>query len=150
MFKFFLKLLCVTRTRIRILESGSVKNTSNKKRKRIPDPDEVRIRESYQTKGECLRIRILESGFEIFFYADPRFASDPYGTVRIHSSGSNRALLMCLQGYPASRPSLKYRLCYACDRTKCQPGPAGPPNPQAYHTRLPYSLTITVYGKRVW
>jgi hypothetical protein len=26
MFKFFLKLLCVTRTRIRILESGSVKN----------------------------------------------------------------------------------------------------------------------------
>ena len=61
----------------------------------IPDPDEVRIRESYQTKGECLRTRILnpDSGL---FYADPRFASDPYGTVRIHSSGSNRALLMCL------------------------------------------------------
>ena len=95
MFKFFLKLLCVTRTRIRILESGSVKNSSNKKRKRIPDPDEVRIRESYQTKGECLRIRILKFGFGIF-YADPIFASDPYGTVRIHSSGSNRALLMCL------------------------------------------------------
>ena len=35
----------------------------------IPDPDEVdkvRIRESYQTKGECLRIRILESGFGTF------------------------------------------------------------------------------------
>ena len=61
----------------------------------IPDPDVVRIRESYQTKGECLRIRILESGFGIF-YANPRFASDPYRTVQIHSSGSNWALLMCL------------------------------------------------------
>ena len=73
------------------------KNTSNKKRKRIPDPDEFRIRESYQTKGECLRIRILESGFGNF-YADPRFASDPYSTVRIHSSGTNRALLMFCRG----------------------------------------------------
>ena len=62
----------------------------------IPDPDVVRIRESYQTKGECLRIRITESGFGIFFYADPRFALDPYRTVWIYSSGSNRALLMCL------------------------------------------------------
>ena len=64
----------------------------------IPDPDEVdkvRIRESYQTKGECLRIRILESGFGTF-YADPRSASDLYSTVRIHSSCTNRALLMCL------------------------------------------------------
>ena len=32
----------------------------------IPDPDVVRIRESNQIKGECLRIRILESGFGIF------------------------------------------------------------------------------------
>ena len=32
----------------------------------IPDPDVVRIRESYQTKCECIRIRILESGFGIF------------------------------------------------------------------------------------
>ena len=61
----------------------------------IPDPDEVRIRESYQTKGECLRIRILESGFGIF-YADPRFASDPYSMVRIHSSGSNWAPFSCV------------------------------------------------------
>ncbi len=69
MFKFFLKLLCVTRTRIRILESGSVKKIhQNIKMQTIPDPDEVRIRESYQTKGECLRIRILESGFGIFFF----------------------------------------------------------------------------------
>jgi hypothetical protein len=44
----------------------------------IPDPDVVRIRESYQTKGECLRIRILESGFGIF-YADPRFVR--YGST---------------------------------------------------------------------
>jgi len=39
----------------------------------IPDPDVVRIRESYQTKCECIWIRILESGFRNF-YADPRFA----------------------------------------------------------------------------
>ena len=51
----------------------------------IPDLDVVRIRESYQTKCECNRIRILESGFGNF-YADPRFASDPYCTVRIPSS----------------------------------------------------------------
>ena len=38
----------------------------NRKMQMIPDPDVVRIRESYQTKGECLRIRILESGFGIF------------------------------------------------------------------------------------
>ena len=81
MLKIFLKLLCVTRTRIRILESGSVKNSSNKKRKRIPDPDEVRIRESYQTKGECLRIRILESGFGIFLCGPQiRIGSVRYGT----------------------------------------------------------------------
>ena len=30
----------------------------------IPDPDAVRIRESYQIKCECIRIRILESGFQ--------------------------------------------------------------------------------------
>ena len=48
----------------------------------IPDPDVVRIRESYQTKCECIWIRILESGFRNF-YADPRFASDPYHTVQI-------------------------------------------------------------------
>ena len=90
MFKFFLKLLGVMRTRIRILGSGSVKNSSKQKTQMIPDPDEVRFRESYQTKGECLRIRILESGFGNF-YADPRFASDPYHTVRIPSSGSDWA-----------------------------------------------------------
>jgi hypothetical protein len=38
----------------------------NRKMQMIPDPDMVRIRESYQTKGECLRIRILESGFGTF------------------------------------------------------------------------------------
>ena len=56
----------------------------------IPDPDVVRIRESYQTKCECIWIRILESGFRNF-YADPRFASDPYHTVPIPSSGSDWA-----------------------------------------------------------
>ena len=40
--------------------------------------------------------------------------------------------------------SLRYRLCYACDRTKCQPGPAGPPNPLAYH-----QLTILAYHYRL-
>ena len=67
----------------------------NRKMQMIPDPDVVRICESYQTKGECLRIRILESGFGNF-YADPRFASDPYRTVRIPSSGSNRATFSCV------------------------------------------------------
>ncbi|MFN9905619.1 MAG: hypothetical protein ACK56F_05755 [bacterium] len=41
---------------------------------------------------------------------------------------------------------MRNRQCYACGRTKCQPGPARPPNPLAYHTSLPYTLTITVYG----
>ena len=96
MFKIFLKLLCVTRTRIRILGSGSVKKIhQNRKMQMIPDPDVVRIRESYQTKGECLRIRILESGFGIFL-CGPQIRIGPVRTVRIHSSGSNRALLMCL------------------------------------------------------
>ncbi len=61
----------------------------------IPDPDVVRIRESYQTKRECDRIRILESGFGNF-YANPRFASDPYRTVRISSSGSDWAIFSCV------------------------------------------------------
>jgi hypothetical protein len=52
----------------------------NRKMQMIPDPDVVRIRESYQTNCECRN-----------FYADPRFASDPYHTVRIHSSGSDWA-----------------------------------------------------------
>ncbi len=56
----------------------------------IPDPDVVRNRESYQTKCECIWIRILESAFR-YFYADPRFASDPYHTVWIPSSGSDWA-----------------------------------------------------------
>jgi len=47
----------------------------------IPDPDEVRIRESYQTKGECLRIRILESGFGTFLCGPQiRIGSVQYGT----------------------------------------------------------------------
>jgi hypothetical protein len=75
MFKVFLKLLGVTRTRIRILGSGSVKkNSSKQKMQMIPDPDVVRIRESYQAKRKCNWLRILESGFRNF-YADPRFAS---------------------------------------------------------------------------
>ncbi len=45
----------------------------------IPDPDVVWIRESYQTKCECIWIRILESGFRNL-YADPRFASVRYGS----------------------------------------------------------------------
>jgi hypothetical protein len=60
----------------------------------IPDPDVVQIRESYQTKCECNRIRILESGFRNF-YADPRFALDLYRTVRIPSSGPDRAIFSC-------------------------------------------------------
>ncbi len=56
----------------------------------IPDPDVVRIRESYQTECECIWIRILESGFRNF-YADPRFASDLYHTVQIPSSSSDWA-----------------------------------------------------------
>ncbi len=47
----------------------------------IPDPDHVWIRESYQIECECIWMRILESGFRNF-YADPRFALDPYHTVR--------------------------------------------------------------------
>ncbi len=113
MFKIFLKLLGVTQTRIRILGSGSVKNSSKQKMQMIPDPDVVRIHESYQTKCECIWIRILESGFRNF-YADPRFASDPYCTVQTPSSGSYwaRTSLVC-KGYPASRSSMRSRECYA-------------------------------------
>ncbi len=95
MFKLFLKLLGVTRTRIRILGSGSIKNSSKQKMQMIPDPDVVLIRESYQTRCECIRIRILESGFGNF-YAEPRFASDLYRTVRIPSSGFDWAIFSCV------------------------------------------------------
>ena len=79
----------------------------------IPDPDVVRIRESYETKCECIWIRILESGFRNF-YADPRFASDPYRTVRTPSPGSDwaRTSHVC-KGYLASRSSVRNRECYA-------------------------------------
>jgi hypothetical protein len=42
----------------------------------IPDPDVVRIRESYQTECECIWIRIQE------FLCEPqiRIGSVPYGT----------------------------------------------------------------------
>ncbi len=90
MFKIFLKLLGVTRTRIRILGSGSVKKFIKQKMQMIPDPDVVWIGESYQIKCECIWIRILESGFRNF-YADPRFASGPYRTVRTPSSESDWA-----------------------------------------------------------
>jgi hypothetical protein len=51
------------------------KISSKQKMQMIPDPDVVRIRESYQTRCECSWIRILESGV-MNFYADPRFALD--------------------------------------------------------------------------
>jgi hypothetical protein len=133
MFKIFLKLLGVTRTRIRILGSGSVKKNSSKQKMQmirdpdvvwirilgsrsvkknsskqmIPDPAVVRIRESYQIECECIWIRILESGFRNF-YADHRFASDTYHTVRIPSSGSDwaRTSHVC-KGFPASRSSMR-------------------------------------------
>ncbi len=81
MFKIFLKLLCVMRTRIRILGSGSVKKFIKTEMQTIPDPDVVRLRKLYQIKGECLRIRILESGFGIFL-CGPQICigSVPYGT----------------------------------------------------------------------
>ena len=79
----------------------------------IPDPDLVRIRESYQTECECLWIRILESGFRNF-YADPKFASGLYHMVRTPSSGSDcaRTSHVC-KGYPGSRSSVRTRECYA-------------------------------------
>jgi hypothetical protein len=81
----------------------------------IPDPDVVRIRESYQFECECIWIRILEYGFRNF-YADPRFASDPYRTVQTPSSGSDwaRTSHVC-KGYLASRSSVRNRECYAHD-----------------------------------
>ena len=57
------------------------KNSSKQKMQMIPDPDEVRIRELYQTKGKCLRIRILESGFGTFLCGPQiRIGSVRYGT----------------------------------------------------------------------
>ncbi len=82
MFQIFLKLLGVTRTRIRILGSGSVKKIhQNRKMQMIPDPDVVRIRESYQIECECIWIRILESRFRNFL-CGPQICigSVPYGT----------------------------------------------------------------------
>jgi hypothetical protein len=63
----------------------------------IPDPDMVRICKSYQNKCECMWIQILESGFRNF-YADPRFASDPYLMVLTPSSGSNRVRTSLVKG----------------------------------------------------
>jgi hypothetical protein len=79
----------------------------------IPDPDVVRIRESYQIECECIWVRILESGFRKF-YADPRFASGAYRTVRTPPSASDlaRTSHVC-EGYPASRSSVRNRECYA-------------------------------------
>ena len=109
----------------------------------IPDPDVVRIRESYETKCECIWIRILESGFRNF-YADPRFASDPYRTVLTPSSGSDwaRTSHVC-KGYPASRSSVRTRECYALQpdhaiqvrqipnpRTPCLPLPSYGKSPE--------------------
>ena len=102
----------------------------------IPDPDVVRIRESYQIECECIWIRILESGFRNF-YADPRFASGPYRTIRTPFSGSDwaRTSLVC-KGYPASRSSVRNRECYAL-----QPDHAiqvrQTPNPQTSCLPLP-------------
>jgi hypothetical protein len=83
------------------------------KKKQTGKRDVVRIRESYQTECECIWIRILESGFRNY-YADPRFASDPYHTVRTPSSGSDwaRTSLVC-KGYSASKASVRTRECYA-------------------------------------
>ena len=105
----------------------------------IPDPDVVRNRESYQTKCECIRIRILESRIREFLCGPQiRIESVPYGTdplLRIRSG----YLLMCLEGNPASRSPMRHRQCYACGRTNAiQVRQA--PNPlayHAYHTRLP-------------
>jgi hypothetical protein len=94
MFKFFLKLLGVRRIQIRILGFGSVKKFIKTEIQMIPDPDVVRIRQSYQTRCEFSWIRILESGFRNF-YADPRLALDLYRTVWIPSSGSDRAIFSC-------------------------------------------------------
>ena len=94
--KFFLKLLCVTRTRFRILGSGSVKKSIKTEKAydsgsgRGPDP---RIVPKLKANASGSGFLNPDSGL---FYADPRFASDLYSTVRIHSSGSNWALLMCL------------------------------------------------------
>jgi hypothetical protein len=47
----------------------------------IPDPDVVRIRESYQIECECIWIRILESGFRNFLCGPQiRIGSVQYGT----------------------------------------------------------------------
>jgi hypothetical protein len=91
-FKYFIKtaqgivleLLNETRNRDRILGSGPFK----KREMRInPDLGLVQIRKLIQKQCEWVRIRIPESGFKNF-YADPRFAKDPYRTVRIPSSRS--------------------------------------------------------------
>jgi hypothetical protein len=77
MFKIFLKLLGVTWIRIPILGSGSVKKTNqNHKMQMIPDPDVVRICESYQTECECIWIRIQE----FLCWPQIRIESVPYGT----------------------------------------------------------------------
>jgi hypothetical protein len=115
----------------------------------IPDPDMVRIRESYQIECECIWIRILESRFRNF-YVDPRFA------VRTPSSGSDwaRSSHVC-KGYPASRSSVRNRVCYALQpdhaiqvrqvpnpQTPCLPLPSyGKPSPEpARHGRASISV----------
>ncbi len=147
MFKIFLKLLCVTRTRIWILGSRSVKKFIKTEKCKW-----FRIRTwSGSANHTKLKANASGSGFlnpdSGLFYEDPRFASDPYRTVRIHSSGSNRAPFSCVcegnrhldhpwgTGYamPVAGPNANQVW-------------QDPPNPLAYHTRLP----LPFYGNLPW
>jgi hypothetical protein len=78
----------------------------------IPDPDVVRIRESYQNECECIWIRILESGIRNFMQTPDshqirtiRYGPPPPDPIRLE-------LLLC-KGYSASKASEKTRECNA-------------------------------------
>jgi hypothetical protein len=126
-----------------------------------PDPDPwVRIRKKIHQNRKCkwFRIRMWSgsanrtklnanasgSGFLIpdsgIFYADPRFASDPYHTVRIPSSGSDwaRTSLVCKGTRHLDHPWGAGN-AMPCSRT--MPSRSGKSQTRKYHV-YHYHLTV--------
>ena len=91
--------MCVTRTRIRILESGSIKCTSKHKTQKDsgsgPSPDPRIIP---KLKANASGSGFLNPDSGIFFMRTPDSHRIRTVSVRIHSFGTNRALLMFCRG----------------------------------------------------
>ncbi len=120
------------------------KNSSKWKMQIIPDPDVVRIWESYQKQCECVRIQIPESEFKNF-YANPRFASGPYCTVRTPSSGSNWAANSFYVRVPIIRHLVGAWKYHLLSHLRTMVIPCGSGIPQTTRTIFYYHFTHTLW-----